>query len=67
MSGKSLAISPSYLIGFMLMIGIPLCSSMGIIDLTSWKFLMIYSGVALFVWLLVLGFQGMLTKERIIL
>jgi len=62
-----LAISPSYLIGFALMIGIPICSATGAIDLTSWSFVLLYLGAAFLMWILVWSLSLLLTKERIIL
>lgn len=62
-----IAVSPAYLIGFALIIGIPICSAMNIVDLTSFKFLLIYIGIALVMWILVLCFSAFLSKERIIL
>lgn len=62
-----LAISPSYLIGFVLMIGVPICSAMGTIDLTSWNFIILYLGVTFLMWILVWSVSFLLTKERIIL
>lgn len=62
-----LAISPSYLLGFALMIGVPICSSMSILDLTSWSFLLLYLVATIFIWILVWSFSALLTKERIIL
>lgn len=62
-----LAITPSYLIGFVLIIGIPICSSVGIFDLTSWSFLLFYLGITLVMCILVSSFSLLLTKERIVL
>ncbi|OBR97165.1 hypothetical protein CLRAG_00840 [Clostridium ragsdalei P11] len=61
------AIAPSYLIGFGLIIGIPICSTIGFINLVSWSFSLIYLGVTFIMWILVWSFSLLLTKEKIIL
>ncbi|WP_217302657.1 hypothetical protein [Clostridium sp. 001] len=61
------AIAPSYLIGFGLIIGIPICSTIGFINLASWSFSLIYLGVTFIMWILVWSFSLLLTKEKIIL
>lgn len=66
-TSSELAILPSYLLGFALLLGIPIGSGMGIIDLAAWQFLLLYAGVAFFMRILVWSFSFLLTKERIIL
>lgn len=61
------AIAPSYLIGFALALGIPMCSVMGVIDIASCEFLLIYAGITAVMWILVLVISKMLTKEQIIM
>lgn len=61
------ALTPSYLIGFALAVGIPICSSLGAVDLASWGFLLIYAGIAAVMWILVMFLSKILTKEQIIL
>jgi ABC-type transport system involved in multi-copper enzyme maturation permease subunit len=66
-SSPELAISPSYLIGFALMICVPICSAMGYINLAAWSSLLLFLGATIFIWILVWSFSFLLTKERIIL
>lgn len=66
-TSPELAILPSYLLGFALLLGIPIGSGMGIIDLAAWQFLLLYAGVAFLMWVLVWSISFLLTKERIIL
>lgn len=61
------AISPSYLIGFAIMIGVPMCSGLGIINIASWNFLLINMAMTFTMWILVCCLSAMITKERIIL
>jgi len=62
-----IAIAPSFVIGFGLMMGIPLGLATGKIDLVSWSFTMWYLiGVIVF-WIVILCFLPLLTKEKIIL
>ncbi|MBG9791122.1 hypothetical protein ABD76_00665 [Paenibacillus dendritiformis] len=66
-TSPELAILPSYLLGFALLLGLPIGSGMGIIDLASWPFLFLYAGAAILMRVLVWSFSFLLTKERIIL
>ena len=61
------AITPSFLVGFGLMTGIPLGVATGKINLSSWSFcLWCLAGTAVF-WAVVLFFSRLLTKENIVL
>ena len=61
------AITPSFLVGFGLMTGIPLGVATGKINLASWSFcLWCLAGTAVF-WAVVLFFSRLLTKENIVL
>ncbi|MHB1346487.1 MAG: hypothetical protein ACYCXK_03250 [Candidatus Humimicrobiaceae bacterium] len=62
-----IAIAPSFLIGFGLMIGIPLGVATGVIDLISWSFALCCLGGALILWIIVFCFYHLLTKEKIVL
>lgn len=62
-----IAITPSFLIGFGLMMGIPLGMAMGSIDLASWMFTLWYLGGAIVIWITTLFLTRFLTKERILL
>ena len=62
-----IAIAPSFIVGFGLMMGIPLGVATGVMNLASWSFCLWYlAGTAAF-WLVVLFFFRLLTKENIIL
>jgi hypothetical protein len=61
------AIAPSFLIGFGLMIGIPAGLATGIIDLTSWSFVLWYTAGAVVIWIIVLIMMRMLTRQNIVL
>ncbi len=61
------AIAPSFVIGFGLMMGIPLGLLTGKINLASWSFSLWYlTGIVIF-WIITLCFIPLLTKEKIIL
>jgi ABC-type transport system involved in multi-copper enzyme maturation permease subunit len=62
-----IAIAPSFIVGFGLMMGIPLGVATGVINLSSWSFCLWYlAGTAAF-WIVVLFFFRLLTKENIVL
>jgi len=62
-----IAITPSFVIGFGLMMGIPLGLATGKIDLTSWSFSLWYLAGIIIFWIIILCFLPLLTKEKIIL
>jgi hypothetical protein len=61
------AIAPSFLVGFGLMIGIPAGLATGIIDLTSWSFVLWYTAGAAVIWIAVIFMIRMLTRQNIVL
>ncbi len=61
------AIAPSFLIGFGLMIGIPAGMATGTIDITSWSFVLWYTAGAIACWLIVFALMRMLTRQNIVL
>ncbi len=61
------AIAPSFLIGFGLMIGIPAGLATGTVDLTSWSFVLWYTAGAAVIWIIVLVMTRMLTRQNIVL
>ncbi len=61
------AIAPSFLVGFGLMIGIPAGLATGIIDITSWSFVLWYTAGAAVIWLIVIFMMRMLTRQNIVL
>ena len=62
-----IAITPSFLVGFGLMMGIPLGMALGAINLASWSFSLWYLAGVIIVWVIVLSLTRLLTKEKIIL
>lgn len=62
-----IAIMPSFLLGFGLMIGIPVGLVVGAINLASWSFAITYLAGAIIVWIVVCCLISLLTKERIVL
>jgi len=66
-NNPDIAITPSFLVGFGLMMGIPLGMASGAIKLSSWSFFLWYlAGVAI-VWIAIFFLTRILTKENIIL
>lgn len=66
-NNPDIAITPSFLVGFGLMMGIPLGMASGAIKLSSWSFSLWYlAGVAI-VWIAIFFLTRILTKENIIL
>jgi ABC-type Na+ efflux pump permease subunit len=61
------AIMPSFLIGFGLMMGMPAGMATGVIDITSWSFVLWYTLGAFAVWIVVLFMIRMLTRQNIVL
>jgi len=66
-NNPDIAIAPSFIIGFGLMIGIPLGVATGVIKLVSWTFALWCLGGAAILWIFVFSFYPMLTKEKIVL
>ncbi|WP_010094397.1 ABC transporter permease [Ornithinibacillus scapharcae] len=64
---SELSIAPSYLVGMLLLIGIPVGSLTGYLDISSWKFSLLCALLTVFTWILVWFYSIYLTKERIIL
>jgi ABC-2 type transport system permease protein len=66
-NNPDIAITPSFIVGFGLMTGIPLGVATGVINLASWSFLLWYAIVTLVIWAAVLYFTRLLTKEKIVI
>jgi len=66
-NNPDIAIAPSFLIGFGLMIGIPLGVATGIINLASWSFSLWYMAGTVVIWAVVYCLSRLLTKENIVL
>ncbi len=66
-NNPDIAITPSFLVGFGLMMGIPLGMAMGKIDLSSWSFSLWYLGGVIIIWIIMFSLSSILTKENIIL
>jgi ABC-type transport system involved in multi-copper enzyme maturation permease subunit len=66
-NNPDIAIAPSFLIGFGLMIGIPLGVATGTINLASWSFSLWYLTGAIVIWTVVFCLLHLLNKENIVL
>jgi ABC-2 type transport system permease protein len=66
-NNPDIAIAPSFLIGFGLMIGIPVGLLTGAIDITSWNFALWYLGGTTMAWVIVLYLSRWLTRQNIVL
>ena len=66
-NNPDIAITPSFLVGFGLMMGIPLGMASGAINLASWSFSLWYLAGVIIVWIIILFLTRLLTKENIIL
>jgi ABC-type transport system involved in multi-copper enzyme maturation permease subunit len=66
-NNPDIAIVPSFLIGFGLMIGIPLGVATGVINLVSWSFTLWCLGGTIILWVVNFCLYRLLTKENIVL
>lgn len=66
-NNPDIAIAPSLIIGFGLMIGIPAGLITGVIDIASWSFALWYFTGTVIVWAIVLYLTKMLTRQNIVL
>lgn len=66
-NNPDLAIAPAFIVGFGLMMGIPLGVGTGAINLASWSFSICYLGGALVIWVILCLLLRLLTKENIVL
>jgi ABC-2 type transport system permease protein len=66
-NNPDVAIAPSFLIGFGLMIGIPVGLMTGIFDINSWVFVLWYLAGTVVVWLIVLYLTRLLKSQTIVL
>ena len=66
-NNPDIAIVPSFLVGFGLMIGIPLGVATGVINLVSWSFTLWCLGGAIIFWVADFSLYRLLTKENIVL
>lgn len=66
-NNPDIAVVPSFLLGFGLMIGIPVGVATGAIDLASWSFALYYLAGAIVVWAVICYLSRLLTKEKIVL
>jgi len=62
-----IAIAPSFIVGFGLMMGIPIGMALGAIDLVSWDFSLWYMAATVVFWIIVTILTRLLTKENILL
>ncbi len=66
-NNPDIAIAPSFLVGFGLMMGIPLGIALGSINLASWSFSLWYLAGVIIVWIVIFFLTRLLTKENIVL
>ena len=66
-NNPDIAIMPSFLLGFGLMVGIPVGLAIGAIDLASWSFALWHLAGAIVIWAVVCYLSRLLTKEEIVL
>jgi len=66
-NNPDIAITPSFLVGFGLMIGIPFGMALGAINLASWSFSLWYLAGVIIVWIVIFFLTRLLTKENIVL
>jgi hypothetical protein len=66
-NNPDIAVAPSLLIGFGLMIGIPVGLLTGSIDIASWSFSLWYLIGTVVAWVVVLYLTKLLTRQNIVL
>jgi ABC-type transport system involved in multi-copper enzyme maturation permease subunit len=66
-NNPDIAITPSFIVGFGLMIGIPVGVGLGVIDLASWSFTLWYLAGTVIACSAVLYLSRLLTKENVVL
>jgi len=66
-NNPDIAIAPSFLLGFGLMIGMPVGLATGVVRLDSWSFALWYLVGTLILWIVVGYLSRLLTKENIVL
>ena len=66
-NNPDIAITPSFLVGFGLMMGIPLGMATGAVNLSSWYFSLWYLAGVIIVWITIFFLTRILTKENIVL
>jgi ABC-type Na+ efflux pump permease subunit len=62
-----IAIAPSFLVGFGLMIGIPLGLATGVVNLSSWIFTLYYLALTVIMWIPVIVYFRTLNNEKVVL
>ena len=66
-NNPDVAIAPSFLLGFGLMIGIPLGIATGFVNLASWSFALGYLALTIILWVIVIYLSRLLTRQNIVL
>jgi ABC-2 type transport system permease protein len=66
-NNPDIAVAPSLLIGFGLMIGVPVGLLTGLIDITSWPFTLWYLAGTVVAWIVVLCLTHLLKRQNIVL
>jgi len=66
-NNPDIALAPSFLIGFGLMMGMPVGMGLGYFDIAAWSFTLWYLGGTLMLIAVTLGFTRQLTRQNIVL
>lgn len=66
-NNPDIAIAPSFLVGFGLMIGMPVGLLTGAVDISSWSFVLWYLAGTVLAWAVVLCLSRLLTRQNIVL
>jgi len=66
-NNPDIALAPSFLIGFSLMMGMPVGMGLGYFDIAAWSFTLWYLGGTLMLIAVTLGFTRQLTRQNIVL
>jgi ABC-2 type transport system permease protein len=66
-NNPDIAIAPSFVLGFGLMMAIPLGMVTGVLDLASWSFALWYLAGDVVAWIIIWYLSRMLTREKIVL
>ncbi|HSW59080.1 MAG TPA: hypothetical protein VLH15_11790, partial [Dehalococcoidales bacterium] len=66
-NNPDIAIAPSFILGFGLMMGLPIGIATGAINLASWSFALAYLGGTAVIWAGVLYLTRLLTRQNIVM
>lgn len=66
-NNPDIALAPSLVLGFGLMMGVPVGMGTGVIDISSWSFVLWYLSGTVVAWVIVLYYSRRLTRQNIVL